>query len=241
MTGFMKERFFKVAVAVCALFMAAAPASAAGPRDIEFGGMIWGLRQTAGPVDPGPNTFSNAEDQVWVDAGGKVHLTLRKRGEVWTASELMAKKDAGYGTYRFSVSPSVRTLDSNIVFGFFTWDKAPEAFNRELDIEISRWGMADGPDGWFTVQPYDMVGNQYSFRMLPASLYTFEMKWEKGKVEYRLHADGKQVETWSFSGAVPDPGRARLRMNLWLFRGKAPAGPGPYEVIVSDFSYVPIK
>ena len=55
------------------------PAFAEGPRNIEFAGILWGLRQTSGPVDPGPNTFSNAEDLVWVDGGGRLHLMLQER------------------------------------------------------------------------------------------------------------------------------------------------------------------
>ncbi len=218
-----------------------AAAYAASPRDIIFGGIAWGLRQTSGPVDPGPNTFSNSYDQVWVDEQGSVHLTLQKRDNVWTASEMMAKKDAGYGTYRFTVSSSESSLDPNIVFGFFTWDKAPEAFNREIDIEISRWGVKDGPNGWFTVQPYDVPGNQHAFNLPKAASYTFEMRWDKGLVEFVLYCDGKLSEYWKYAGRVPEPGRARLRINLWLFRGKAPQGPGPYEVVISDFSYVSLK
>jgi hypothetical protein len=220
----------------CMLF-ASLGTSGAQPRDIEFGGIPWGLRQTAGPVDPGPNTFSNAPDQVWVDEQGRAHLTLQKRGDVWVASEMMAKRDAGYGTYRFTVSGALNELDPNIVFGFFTWDKSPEAFNREIDIEISRWGDAGGPNGWFTVQPYDVPGNQHSFFLPGADAYTFEMRWEKDAVEYALFCGGNVCERWRYSGTVPEPGRARLRINLWLFHGRVPLGPGPYEVIVSDFSY----
>jgi hypothetical protein len=212
---------------------------AAGPRDLEFGGMLWGLRQTAGPVDPGPNTFSNAEEQVWVDEKGRAHLTLQKRQDTWFASEMMAKKDAGYGTYRFTASSSLKDLDPNIVFGFFTWDRNPGVFNREIDIEISRWGDKDGRDGWFTVQPYDVPGNQYSFLLPQADSYTFELKWEKNRIEYSLIAGGVIQETWTYTKTVPDPGRARLRINLWLFRGKPPAGPGPYEVIISDYTFTP--
>jgi hypothetical protein len=206
---------------------------------VDFGGMAWGLRQTAGPVDPGPNTFSNAPDQVWVDAEGRVHLRLQKKDGVWRASEMMAKKDAGYGTYRFSASASLRDLDPNIVFGFFTWDRNPGFFNREIDIEISRWGNPEGNDGWFTVQPYDKPGNQHAFTLPEADSYTFEMRWNKDSVEFSLFTEGRLAENWIFRQSVPDPGRARLRINLWLFQGRAPKGPGPYEVVISDFSYLP--
>ncbi|MHB0897301.1 MAG: hypothetical protein ACYC1A_07110 [Spirochaetales bacterium] len=228
-------------MAFCFFVFSPILAFAAEPRNIEFAGILWGLRQTAGPVDPGPNTFSNAADQVWIDSQGKLHLTITQRGGIWIASELMAKKDTGYGTYRFDIEGSARNLDPNIVFGFFTWDKAPELFNRELDIELSRWGIAGGLPGWFTVQPYDKAGNQHSFDLPIASFYGFTMRWEAKAISFTCLADGMPVASWSFSGKVPDPGRARLRINLWLFRGKAPATPGPHEVILSNYSYEPMR
>lgn len=234
------QKAFRLLEAFLLSFMFVLPAMAE-PRDITFGGIVWGVKQTAGPVDPGPNTFSNLQDQVWVDEQGAVHLTVQKRGSVWTASEIMAKKDAGYGTYRFTVAFSLADLDPSIVFGFFTWDKAPEAFNREIDIEISRWGNPDGPDGWFTVQPYDKAGNQHSFYLPLAVSYTFELRWTPGEVRYELITD-KNNELWTYRGpGVPAPGRARLRINLWLFRGKEPAqGWKHYEVVIKDFSFQPL-
>lgn len=231
----MRLRYGLVLIcSLCALALISAQ-----PRDIRFGGMLWGLRQTAGPVEPGPSTFSNRADQVWVDELDHVHLAIRKRGDIWTASEIMAKRDAGYGTYRFTVSGALKELDPNIVFGFFTWDKNPEAFNREIDIEISRWGEDAGPDAWFTVQPYDVEGNQHSFVLPEASSYTFELRWHRDSIEFALYCGSALIERWSYPGNVPDPGHARLRINFWLFRGREPTGPGPYEVIVSDFSYNP--
>lgn len=230
-------------VLLAALVFAAAslrPVAAAGPRNIEYAGILWGLRQTSGPVDPGPNTFSNAEDQIWVDGEGRLHLRLQKRDGVWTASELMAKKDAGYGVYRFDVDASVRNLDPNIVFGFFSWDQNAPPYFREIDIELSRWGKASTLPGWFTVQPYDKVGNQHSFDLPEAKIYSFELRWEPGIASFSCKADGKIIDTWRYSGAVPEPGRARLRVNLWLFRGKEPEKPGPWEVVISNMRISPL-
>ncbi len=242
-TSLSRLNTIMVSLVILIIFFKPVLLFAESPRDISFGGIPWGLRQTAGPVEPGPNTFSNLPDQVWVDAQGGVHLTIQKRGDVWTASEMMAKRDAGYGTYRFTLSSALKELDPNIVFGFFTWDKDPKAFNREIDIEISRWGEAAGPDAWFTVQPYDVAGNQYAFELPRADAYTFELRWQREAVAFALFlgASPTPFAAWSYSGTIPDPGRARLRINLWLFRGRAPSGPGPYEIVVSDFSYAPSK
>ena len=229
-----------LAWALAILGLAAGPAATmAGAADLQFAGMAWGLRKTAGPTDPGPNTFESAPDHIWVDAEGALHLTFRKKGDVWYATEAMAKKDTGYGAYRFELSGSAGALDPNIVFGFFTWDRNAPPYNRELDIEISKWGDAAKQALWFTVQPYDVPGRQAAFALPPAKRYAFEMRWEPGSVSYEAWADGASLASWRFSGDVPEPGRARLRLNMWLFRGQAPMGPGPYEVVVSNFSFKP--
>jgi len=233
------SRLLRLAAALLTALAAAAPASAAGPRILEFGGLSWTVRRTAGPSAPGPNVFRDSEDQVRIDEEGRLVLSVLRRGEFWTASEIIARSATGYGTYRFEVEGSARSLDPGIVFGFFTWDPNPGLHNRELDIELSRWGDPEGPEGWFTVQPYDRPGNQDSFRLPPASVYRFEMRWEPGSVSFTSRADGREVRAWTFRGEVPDPGKARVRFNLWLFRGAPPAGPGPYEVVVSDFEFTP--
>lgn len=138
----MKDR---ITAQILSAFLLAIPVLAASPRDIEFAGITWGLRQNSRPANPGPTAFSNAEDQAWVDEAGKLHITLQKRGQNWTGSELMAKEDAEYGTYRFDAEGSLHGLDPNIVFGFFTWDsKAADTFNREIDIEIASWNQPGG-------------------------------------------------------------------------------------------------
>lgn len=212
-------------------------------RSMEFAGMSWSIRQTAGPSAPGPTTFSNAPDQVWIDSQGRLHLSVALRDGVWTGSEIAARRDTGYGTYRFDMDASkLRSLDPNLVFGFFTWDvRALDAFNREIDIEISKWGNPSSPCGWFTVQPYDREGNQHSFYLPAGEILTFEMKWEPGSVTFVVFADGKEKTRWRHTDQVPDPGRARLRINFWTFQGKAPKGTGPYEVVLWNLSYVPLR
>ncbi len=232
-------RRLRAAAALMAALGTASPASAAGPRILDFGGLSWTVRRTAGPSAPGPNHFRDSEDQVRTDEAGRLVLSVRKRGEIWTACEIIARRATGYGTYRFDVDGGARGLDPGIVFGFFTWDPNPGFHNREIDIELSRWGDPEGPDGWFTVQPYERPGNQESFRLPPASVYRLEMRWTPESVSFECRADGREVRAWTFRGEVPDPGKTRIRFNLWLFRGSPPAGPGPYEVVVTGFSFVP--
>ena len=204
-------------------------------------GLVWDVMQSSEPVNPGPNRFCNAEDQVWIDKIGRLHITITKRDGLWTSSELLAKKNTGYGIYRFDIDGSVRNIDPNIVFGFFTWDQNAASYNREIDVEFSRWGIPAGPMGWFTVQPYDKTGNQHSFELPPAKLYSLEMRWEPGIVTFSVQADGVALNAWRYNSGVPSPGHARLHINFWLFRGKNPTEPGPYEAIISNMSFKPLR
>lgn len=213
-----------------------AAAFAAGPRDVVFGGVTWGLRQTSGPMAPGPTTFSNSEDHVWIDARGFLHMTVKKRDGVWTGSELMSKSDAKYGSYEFEIE-ALKAFDPNLVFGFFSWDRNPGANNREIDIELSQWGKPDSPLGWFTVQPYDTKGNQHSFALLQSSSHRFRLTWQPGIAAFEYLADGRIAATWTFRGEVPDLGRARFRINFWMFQGRAPMGEGPYEIVLKSVTH----
>jgi len=67
------------------------------------------------------------------------------------------------------------------------------------------------------------------------------MRWEPGLVSFSCKADGNVVSAWRYAGEVPEPGRARLRINLWLFRGKEPDMPGPWEVVLSNMKISPLQ
>jgi hypothetical protein len=66
--------------------------------------------------------------------------------------------------------------------------------------------------------------------------------WRPGHARLRVTApDGAVLGDRAFTRGVPTPGGdARLRLNLWLFRGKAPLNGRPVEVVLRDFSFVPL-
>jgi hypothetical protein len=71
----------------------------------------------------------------------------------WTSAHVFLSRSLGYGTYELVLAPFQKPLDVLTVFGFFTWDDNPAYANRELDIELARWGHATAPNLNFTVQP----------------------------------------------------------------------------------------
>jgi len=71
------------------------------------------------------------------------------------------------------------------VFGMFTWDYAGgEQGNRELDIEISRWGDPMSKNAQYVVQPYYVAANVARFAA-PEGKLTHSMQWENGRITFR--------------------------------------------------------
>ncbi len=126
------------------------------PRMIEFAGMTWGIKHNAdGRAGPGPNYFSNAEQDVWVDDQGRLHLTISHRDGKWRCTEVVSEAHTGYGEYEFQVTGPVDKLDPNAVLGLFTWDTQTwkTDANSEIDIELTRWSDADAPILNYAVHP----------------------------------------------------------------------------------------
>ena len=115
------------------------------PTQISWSGRTWQVKSSQSKVGPGPNYFSAAPENVWVDASSRLHLRLTYRNGRWNCAELIGTQTLGYGTYVFEIASAVANLDANVVLGLFTWsDKAPAA-HREVDIEFARWGNASDP------------------------------------------------------------------------------------------------
>jgi hypothetical protein len=74
-------------------------------------------------------------------------------------------------------------LDPNAVLGLFTWSDDPAFHNREIDIEFSRWGIADLTEsGSHTVQPWETAGNQRTFSQPPVASSTHSFTWRPNSV-----------------------------------------------------------
>jgi hypothetical protein len=233
-------------------------------REISFAGRTWGVKEAPAAVGPGPNRFSRDPEDVWVDSASKLHLTVHQKGPDWYSTEVILTEALGYGQYLVQTSSRVDQLDSNAVFGAFTWDSYGDPSvptgrcNREIDFEDARWSKPSDPENsQFVVQPWDTAGNLHRFELpdLGADArLTRILKWEKDRLYFVLlqghHSfdswtQGDVIEEWEYlhdPGAghfVPEPGEARVRLNLWLNSGWSPAGDGVLEVVVDNFAFVP--
>jgi len=207
------------------------------PRMISFSGLEWEVKR--GPLlGPGPNPFSDAEENVRVDQQGQLHLAVTHRDGAWQCAEVIGPS-LGYGEYRWVVAGDLAAMDPQFVLGLFTYLDN----QHEIDFELSRWGDADKPNAQFVVQPHGK-DSMYRFDTGKASLLTCSFLWAEKLVRGRCwigeDTSGKPLAEWEYTGAkVPEPGGERVRSNLWLFRGQLPTVERPQEVVIRSFRFTP--
>jgi hypothetical protein len=152
------------------------------------------------------------------------------------------------------VESVVDALDPSVVLGLFTYDDDPTGTggHREIDVEMSRWGIAADPtNAQFVIQPYNIGGNLARWTIPSgAAPTTHSFKWSQGRVDFAAHngafvpppASVPSIATWSNTGAsIPAPGDGRAHINLWLFNGAAPTNGQEVEVVLSRFAFIPAQ
>lgn len=224
------------------------PVIQGSPREFRFGDLDWRVKSSTVPVAPGPNRYASTPDAVWVDEQG-LHLTISKHGDFWYATEVFTRQRVGYGTYTFSVDTDAISYDPAVVAGFFTWDTAPQEFNREIDIEFAAWGSPYGTLFQYVVQPYtDPARVEVFDPKLQGRYTTHRIIWLPDHLEfvsYHGFVDPDSVDAtmflmnrWVFDGKPPSEGRVRFRINLWLFQGKPPREGA--HLVVTTFNFKPM-
>ena len=212
-------------------------------RVVSFSGYQWRVKSaedfTAGP---GPNYFSDDDEDVWVDASG-LHLTTVQRAEKWYCTEVVLQQSLGYGTYEFRLGSRVDNLDYRAVLGAFVY----ESEDREIDIEFSRI-LADPHNAQYVVQPWYQQGNLSRFTVPAQALSSHRFVWSESSISFASWVGdgsyppsaGDLIYQWDYQGPdIPPPGAERMRFNLWLFGGGAPDGGLGDEVVVESFSFRP--
>ncbi len=231
-----------------------------GGRTLEFAGRNWRVKGT-GYYGPGPNVFSDDEDQIWVDALDRLHMTIRKPLTTWLSSEIATEEVLGYGDYRLTAVGKLDDWAPNVVFGFYHWEYPfcydagnPWNLHNEMDMEISRWGDPAAEMAQFVVQPY-YAPNSISRFDVPFSastaesavqLTTFAYEWFSDRIEFRVWAGDAYSESaqtlihsWTYTGPhIPREHLARMHFNLWQFDGP-PTNGEEHEIILTDFVFVP--
>jgi hypothetical protein len=209
---------------------------------LQFSGYEWRVRNA--PSSRGDTRNLYDPSNAWTDEGGELHLRIAKRSDKWTCAEVSLKRSFGYGSYSFVVRDTSQ-LEPAAVFAMFTWDYAGgDQNNREMDIEISRWGDPASKNAQYEVQPFYVPANVARF-MAPSGVLTHSFRWEPGSVSFRtVRGSGKDpaaevVNEHVFTSGVPAPGVESVRMAFFIYGRTGNPMQNDAEVVVEKFEYLP--
>jgi hypothetical protein len=206
---------------------------------LRFSGYEWDVRQSAGT--PGGSRNRYDAGNAWVDDHGLLHLRIAKNAAGWTSAEIDLTRSLGYGSYRLVVR-DISHLEPAAVLAISSWDDFGP--NREMDVEISRWGESGGKNAQFVVQPYYVPANVVRF-LAPAGPLAYSFAWEPGRVSFQTvrgsAAGGKPrvVAAHVFTSGIPSPGSESFRVNLYVFDNQRNPLQRGVEVIIEKFEYLP--
>lgn len=223
-----------------------------GGRTLDFSGYRWRVKGP-GFYGPGPNLFSDGASHTWVDANGRLHLTVRNVSGSWYSTEVTLEQPLGYGDYVFTTRGRLDTLHPNVVLGLFFWQYGPcydpgylwwNPYD-EIDVEFSRWGIPGNSVGQFVAQPYDWPGNLNRFNATFAvdELTSHAFRWLPNRVEFRSWRGGPTAESgatlihsWTYTGPhIPRPDQPRVHLNLWQFNAPPSSN---QEAVIEQFTFV---
>jgi hypothetical protein len=210
-------------------------------KSLQFSGYDWRIRNA--PSDRGGLNNYDA-DNAWTDSRGALHLRIAKTSGQWTCAEVTLTRSLGYGSYSFIVQDT-SSLEPAAVFSMFTWDYGgKEQNNREMDIEVSRWGDPASKNAQYVVQPFYIPTNVARFTV-PSGVLTHSFRWEPGRASFRtVPGAGRTAATQAvaehvFTSGVPSPGIECVRINLYIFQGTKNALQHGAEVVIDKFEYLP--
>ena len=208
-------------------------------KTINFSGITWTVK-TGNGRGPGPNDWSDNANNIWVDANGRLHMTIKKVGGVWYSTEIYTP-GFGYGEYKLHLSSNVDKFDLNTVVGFFTYEND----NREIDIEFARWGSKTYGPGSYSVQA--VVGGKIGTHSFPLTTVsdgvptTHKFIWTSDNVNFQSflgnNTNISPFQDWTYKGVNnPPAGAENFHINFWLFQGRAPSDDKDVELIIDSIS-----
>ena len=212
-------------------------------KPLKFSGYDWDVRTIAS--DRGGTNNLYEPDNVWTDAGGALHLQIKRKSGRWSCAEVVLNRSLGYGTYVVTVRDTSH-LEPAAVFSINTFDDwGGDQHYREMDVEISRWGDASNKNNaQYGIQPFYIPGNVSRFKSPPGSL-THAMRWESGRVRFTTvrgasgTGEGPLVAEHEFTSGVPTPGQERIQLFFYVLASETSPLQRGEEVVVEKFEYLP--
>jgi len=201
---------------------------------INWSGHTWSVRTGTG--DPGPNSWSDSPNNVFVDNQGNLHLKITNVGGKWYCAEIYSTDTVGYGTYTVNMvtNPSNPPLDNSTVIGLFYYLDD----NDELDIEYARWGNSSNNNiGKFTVQPLSL--NAAKTYPINVANTVNKFVWQSnGNVNFSTtDSSGNVIATYNYTGSHKTNTGGTFAINLWLYNASHPSDNQEKELILSSFAY----
>ena len=206
------------------------------PKLAHFSGYDWAVRQT--PAGSGPLYDA---DHVSVDREGALHLRMAKKGDAWAGAQVELTRSLGYGSYGFVVR-DVAHFEPAVVFSLAVVDET--GANREMDIEISRWGESTGKNAQYTIQPYYVPANVVRF-LAPLGRLAYSFRWQPGRVAFTTSGnggagrEGRVVAGHAFTSGIPSPGAEVVRLSLYAFPNQRNPLQRDVEVVIEKFEFLP--
>jgi hypothetical protein len=213
-----------------------APSPLDPPHIVHFSGYEWEVRSQ--PSERGGTMNPYDPENVWCDDQAHLHLRTARQGEAWAGAEVQLTHSLGYGLYRFTVR-DVSTLDGATALTLYTRDEAaPEQNNREIDIEVSRWGDPSEPNAQFVVPPFNEPANVSRFEAPPGQV-AFSFRWLPGNLLFQAARGSATLARHEFTASVPSAGGELARINLYVYGHSRKPALRASEVVIEKFEYYP--
>lgn len=208
---------------------------------LHFSGRDWEIREEQG--GPGNNTWK--ANNVQCDAEGYLVLKITQQNGVWTTAQVKTTQALGFGRYEWNVRGPVDDLNRNVVLGLFNYGGVDN--EDEIDIELTRWGNENNPNGNFVVYP-NRVGpgfkkSEFEFDLLAGDRSTHMFSWQRDRVSFQSLEGARPLGSWTFAppefGTLIPQDPLPVYINLWLTVGYQPAEPLQTEIVIESFSWQP--
>jgi hypothetical protein len=178
-----------------------------------------------------------------VDANGDLHLNIQYDAtlDAYTCASLKTTV-LGCGTYTFTVNGGFPDDDANVVLGLFTYSDESAYDWHEIDIEMSRFGDAQGENlGYTTWDNGSSTSDEY-FTDLSVDT-EHRIIWNPDGILFQSFVDGVQITNGGSrdeEDTYPCTGQSMTaRINFWLFQGND--AQQDYEIVIDDFTYEPFQ
>jgi hypothetical protein len=225
--------------------VATAPGKPVAPvvsKVIHFSGYDWTVRTAASDRGGRPNVYDASN--VWTDENGYLHLRMRQHDGVLTCAEVSLNRSLGYGSYIFVVQ-DVGHLGPTDVLGLYTADDFRlDSVRSELDVEMSRWGLAGSKNAQYVVQPFYVPENVSRF-MAPAGVLTTLVNWQPGHASFKTVRGavagpaGSVVSEHLFTSSIPTPAKEKVHLGLYSYIRSKDLPQQPVEVVIEKFEFLP--